>query len=108
MVNLGWCSFGESVANAIESLIPESVRGTFSAYEVTIRIGPHDVITDLAATAEYTMIQANWSLAIWGYGSPNDWIEARRKIWNLDIVREIRDDLQNRLDEVNVSVYWIV
>lgn len=96
----------EELREAIQTWIPESIRGGWEPLSLSIWLGPH-------VLAEYTEIEEGHlfaapflSIRAWGYGIPNQWREARRQILMLHELNDMRGRFESKIGPLGQCIYW--
>ncbi len=90
------------------SRIDQSIRGDFVPCDAVLRAGWHD-IWECAENDDGTLFgRAFISLSLGSYGTPNDWAEYRRQVFQVPEVIELQQRLELILGPVERCIYWSV
>lgn len=90
------------------SVIDKSIRGDFVPCDAVLRAGWHD-IWECAENDDGTLFgRAFISLSLGSYGTPNDWAEYRRQVFQVPEVIELQQRLEQILGPVERCIYWSV
>ena len=88
--------------------LPESVRGDFNPWELTVMLGQHDLFSTADDPHPRLIGNASFSLSISGQGTPSNWDEYRRLVWQLPAVVELSRRLASVVPSLKKCALWHV
>lgn len=93
------------LTSLVDEAIPESVRGDAWPHELTITCGRHDIYENAENTDGQLFGTAICSARFWGYSTPRDIVEYRRKVLEFPLVLEIQRQLSRFWGSTECCVY---
>lgn len=86
--------------------LPDSIRGTFNPWSFGVALGWHDLYSVADDPHPRLFGRAFFSVRIGGQGTPADWAEYRRRVWELPAVVEVRRRLEPLLAAMKTCASW--
>ncbi len=96
----------EELQRALTAAIPKEIAGGFVPTEPAITLGEHDVWECTENERGTYFGRPAFSLGIFGYGTPNDWKEYRRRVFAVPEVRALKARLEEVAGPMEECVYW--
>ncbi|MGI9013909.1 MAG: hypothetical protein ACR2GY_06615 [Phycisphaerales bacterium] len=94
---------------ATEREIPESIRNGFFPTGPSVTIGWHDLFEDAEHEDGHLFGRAFFSFDLFGYSSPHDWAEYKKRIWKVPQVQKLQADLEDIIGQpLERCIYWSV
>lgn len=96
------------IADAVEAMIPEDIRGGFIPGSLFIDIGYHDLFECAEHEDGLFIARPFLSISFFGYDTPNDWPAAREAILALPEVQQVKAALEQVCGKLDECIFWEV
>ena len=73
-----------------------------------IVVGGHDIYECAEHDEGHLFGRAFYSFSVFGYGTPNDWEAYRRRIFDVPLLQELQQQLEEFEGPLDRCVYWSV
>lgn len=105
-VHFGPNQFGELIEAAINTRIPEPIRGNFRPASPTFVVGFHDIFEYAEHDEGYLFGRAFFSFSLFGYSTPNDWQRFREVIFDVPEIADLQKRLEAIAGPMKRCVHW--
>jgi hypothetical protein len=105
-IHIDPCDLGWRIYEAIEQRVSFEIRESATLINVTLQVGEHDLFEYLENEEGEYFGRAFFSVAVWGYRTPNDCYEYRAQVLELPEIKRIKRALEEKLGPLEVRVYW--
>jgi len=102
------CPLSARVATICSDAISEDVRRDFIPSDLSITIGYHDLFEDAEHDEGYYIARPFCSVSFFGYETPKDWQEYRRRVFAVPGLQQIERELAEIIGPTKHCVYWTV
>ena len=108
MINLMGPTIAEPVGLAAQRDIPPEVRGQFWFGDLIIWFGWHDIFECAENEDGHLFARAFLSIRFHGHGTPSDWNEYRRRVFELPEFKEAKARFETVTGPLEQCAYWNV
>lgn len=98
----------DRIESAVRCSIPPEVRGEFVPHNMTITMGFHDIFECAEAEEGQYVARAFVSVSFFGYSTPENWAEFRRRVFGIPEVQAVRRDLEAVTGPLESCIFWSI